>query len=172
MKFQLAKIKQASFIAQLVNSAYRGEPSRAGWTTEADILEGLRTTADEIKQLICAENSLILLAIDKDALVGTICVERKLLIANIGMFVVSPSLQNGGIGKALLAAAEKLAQQKWVLTTLQMQVISIRHELIAFYERRGYLRTDALVDFPINPSVWQPKVAHLKLAILQKPAHT
>lgn len=168
MNFQTAKTHHAAAIAQLVNGAYRGDASRLGWTTEADILDGLRTSEDEVKQLIAAENTLILLCFDSAELIGSICLERDLHTVQIGMFVVKPTLQNRGIGKTLLAAAEQMAQEKWAVTTFQMHVISIRHALIAFYERRGYQRTGELSDFPINPTVWQPKLADLQLITLEK----
>lgn len=168
MKFLTAQIQNATDIAQLVNGAYRGDTSRLGWTTEADILDGLRTSAEEVKQLITTENTLILLCFDGAELIGSVCLERDLHTAHIGMFVVKPTLQNSGIGKALLAAAEQMAQEKWAVTTFQMHVISIRHALIAFYERRGYQRTGELSDFPINPAVWKPKLANLQLITLEK----
>lgn len=168
MNFQLAKQVHAAAIAKLVNAAYRGEASRAGWTTEADILDGLRTSESEIQQLITSNHAKILLCFDDAELIGSVCIERANQTAHIGMFVVLPSLQNRGVGKALLAEAEKLAIEKWAVTLFQMHVISIRHELIAFYERRGYRRTGEVGAFPINPAVWQPKVADLQLITLEK----
>lgn len=168
MEFQPAKIEHATAIAQLVNSAYRGDASRLGWTTEADILDGLRTSESDIKQLIATENTLILLGFDGSELIASICLERNLHKVHIGMFVVKPTLQNSGIGKSLLAAAEQMAQEKWAVTSFQMHVISIRHTLIAFYERRGYQYTGELSDFPVNPAVWQPKLADLQLITLEK----
>jgi hypothetical protein len=49
-----------------------------------------------------------------------------------------------------------------------MCVITLRHELIAFYERRGYLRTGIVIEFPVNPKVWQPKLAGFQLETLEK----
>lgn len=167
-QFRQAVIADAETIAQLVNAAYRGESSRAGWTTEADILDGLRTSANEVKRLIEAENTIILLCLKNADLLGSICMEQAPDAIHIGMFVVNPTLQGSGIGKQLLAAAEKLAQQTWVTKKFQMHVITIRHELIAFYERRGYLRTGILSEFPLNPLVWQPKLAGLQLETLEK----
>ena len=170
MQFQLAQMQHAAAIAHLVNGAYRGDASRLGWTTEADILDGLRTSETEIKQLIATENTFILLCFNAAQLIGSICLDYKANVVHIGMFVVNPSLQNSGVGKALLTAAEQTAQQKWAVTTFQMHVISIRHALIAFYERRGYQQTGELSDFPVNPAVWQPKLADLQLITLEKPA--
>lgn len=145
--FRKAIVSDADAIAQLVNASYRGESSRAGWTTEADILDGLRTSADEVQRLISSENTCILLSSKGAELVGTICLEKDQAVVHIGMFVVSPHLQGNGIGKQLLAAAENLAQQTWPIQKFQMHVITIRHALIAFYERRGYKRTGVLSDF-------------------------
>lgn len=84
------------------------------------------------------------------------------------MFVVNPVMQANGIGKRLLTEAETLAQRMWGVEQFQMHVITIRHELIAFYERRGYMRTGILSEFPVNPEVWQPKLAGLQLETLEK----
>jgi ribosomal protein S18 acetylase RimI-like enzyme len=163
-----AIVTDAQAIAQLVNAAYRGESSRAGWTTEADLLDGLRTSIEEVQRLIESENAIIFLCLNDKYLLGSICVEKVQDAAHIGMFVVKPSLQDQGVGKLLLAAAEELAQQTWLVQKLQMHVISLRHELISFYERRGYRRTGVLSEFPVNPAVWQPKLAGLKLEMLEK----
>lgn len=166
--FRKAMVADAQAIAQLVNSAYRGEASRAGWTTEADILDGLRTNADEVKRLIESDGVMILLCMNLGDLIGAVCLEKMRNIVNIGMFVVNPMLQNQGIGKALLVTAENLAQQMWEVDKFQMHVITVRHELLAFYLRRGYQRTGFVSEFPVNPAVWQPKLTGLQLVVLEK----
>ncbi len=166
--FKKAVLTDVEAIVKLVNMAYRGETSRAGWTTEADILDGLRTSVNEVEHLIASEDIIVLLCLNDDELLGSICVEKESAIAHIGMFVVNPTIQANGIGKRLLTEAESLAQQTWGIEQFQMHVITIRHELIAFYERRGYMRTGILTEFPVNPEVWQPKLEGLQLEKLEK----
>ncbi|MES1988576.1 MAG: GNAT family N-acetyltransferase [Pseudomonadota bacterium] len=166
--FREAVLSDIEAIVKLVNIAYRGESSRVGWTTEADILDGLRTSANELECLIASENTIVLLCLNDDELLGSICLEKQSAIAHIGMFVVNPMMQANGIGKRLLTKAESLAQHMWDIEQFQMHVITIRHELIAFYERRGYMRTGILSEFPVNPEVWQPKLAGLQLEALEK----
>lgn len=166
--FRKAVLSDVEAIVKLVNIAYRGESSRAGWTTEADILGGLRTSTNEVERLIESEDTIVLLCINDDELLGSICLEKQNAIAHIGMFVVNPMMQANGIGKRLLTEAESLAQHMWSIEQFQMHVITIRHELIAFYERRGYIRTGILSEFPVNPEVWQPKLAGLQLETLEK----
>jgi ribosomal protein S18 acetylase RimI-like enzyme len=73
------------------------------------------------------------------------------------MLTVSPTLQGGGIGKLLLEAAETEAR-KLKLPKISMSVISIRHELVAWYERRGYQKTGETKPFPMNdPNFGIPK---------------
>ena len=166
--FKKAVLTDVEAIVKLVNMAYRGETSRAGWTTEADILDGLRTSVNEVEHFITSENAIILLCLNDDELLGSICIEKESAIAHIGMFVVNPTIQANGIGKRLLTEAESLAQHMWGIEQFQMRVITIRHELIAFYERRGYMRTGILIEFPVSPDVWQPKLAGLQLETLEK----
>jgi ribosomal protein S18 acetylase RimI-like enzyme len=166
--FRKAVLTDVEAIVKLVNMAYRGESSRVGWTTEADILDGLRTSVNEVERLIASEDALILLCLNDKELLGSICLEKENVIAHIGMFVVNPAAQAKGIGKRLLAEAESLAQHSWDIQQFQMHVITIRQELIAFYERRGYMRTGILSEFPVNPEVWQPKLSGLQLETLEK----
>ncbi len=58
----------------------------------------------------------------------------------LGMFSVSPHLQGGGIGKQLLQAAEAYAKSVHC-TAIYMAVISVRTELIQWYQRHGYKDT-------------------------------
>lgn len=166
--FRKAVLTDVEAIVRLVNLAYRGESSRVGWTTEADILGGLRTSTNEVERLIESEDTIVLLCLNEDELLGSICLEKQNAISHIGMFVVNPAMQANGIGKRLLTEAESLAQHMWGIEQFQMHVITIRHELIAFYERRGYMRTGILSEFPVNPEVWQPKLAGLQLETLEK----
>lgn len=174
--FRKAVLADVEVIVKLVNMAYRGESSRSGWTTEADILDGLRTSVNDVERLITSDNTIVLLCFNDGELIGSICVEKEIMeestqtIAHIGMFVVSPTMQAHGIGKSLLAEAEGLAQHIWDVEQFRMHVITIRHELIAFYERRGYMRTGIVSEFPVNPDVWQPKLAGLQLETLEKSA--
>jgi GNAT superfamily N-acetyltransferase len=170
--FQKAELSDASAIAQLVNSAYRGEASRKGWTTEADLLDGLRTTTADVAQIIKREDAFVLLGILNNEIVATISCEWQAIAGNntahFGMIVVKPTLQNKGYGKKIIQAAEALTRREWRVVGFHMAVISLRHELIMFYEKLGYERTGEFKDFPINPELWQPKVEGLNLQYLAK----
>ena len=170
--FRQALSAEAGPVAVLINRAYRGDASRLGWTTEADLLDGLRTSDDEIARLIASKQAMILLCLRGDVLLGSVCLEQRGEYVHLGMFVVEPVQQNRGVGKQLLAYAEQAAQQQWQAHKMAMAVITYRHELIAFYERRGYCRTGIYRKFPVSPEMWQPKVHGLQLEILEKPLLT
>ena len=172
LNFYKAELVDAEAVAKLVNAAYRGETSCKGWTTEADILDGLRTTTSEVGKIIKSKNAFMLIGVFKDEIVATICCEWQELAfkdtVHFGMIAVKPSLQNKGYGKALIKAAEAICLREWRVVGFHMAVISIRHELIAFYERLGYVRTGEFKDFTENSTLWQPKVDGLNLQYLAK----
>jgi len=170
MTLSIAKAEKqdAERIAALVNSVYRGESSKRGWTSEADLLTGLRTNAEEILHLISSDDSMLLLCRVEAELIGSVHLQKQAEQVCLGMLAVSPLLQGRGIGKRLLAAAEQAAQETWAVNKSVMSVISCRSELIAFYQRRGYQRTGVSKAFPVNPELWTPKVADLRLEILEK----
>ncbi|WP_461072371.1 GNAT family N-acetyltransferase [Spirosoma horti] len=137
-------------LVSLVNSAYRGDSSRKGWTTEADLLDGVRTSDESLRELFQNPNALILKYEDAGHLLGCVYLEAKEKDLYLGMLTVSPDAQTNGIGKQLLTAAEQLAiDRKYRAVT--MTVITVRHELIAWYERRGYYATGNKQPFPDDP---------------------
>jgi ribosomal protein S18 acetylase RimI-like enzyme len=168
LSFRKATEQDIILVVALVNSAFRGESSRQGWTTEADLLDGVRTTEQDIRQRIQREDSFLLLCHAGTQLAGSVHVEKQGERAHIGMFVIRPDLQGRGIGKQLLEEAERLALRDWAVSAYVMLVINFRNELTAFYERRGYRRTGVTQEFPVNPELWTPKVAGLLLEELEK----
>lgn len=168
LAFSRAGIQDASQLVELINSAYRGKSSRQGWTTEADLLDGLRTDIEEIQSLLVNPDTLIIKCEAAGILVGSVRLQYSGEQVEIGMFAVSPPLQGQGIGKRLLSFAEQMALQTWPVNRLEMSVISCRKELIAFYERLGYRRTGICQPFYLNPELWQPKVSGLMLEFLEK----
>jgi ribosomal protein S18 acetylase RimI-like enzyme len=168
LSFRKASNQDIPSIVALVNSAFRGESSKQGWTTEADLLDGVRTTEQDIRQLIRSEDSFLMLCHLGAQLVGSVHVNKEGARAHIGMFVISPGLPGRGIGKQLLEEAEKSARRDWAVRGYVMVVITFRNELTAFYERRGYRRTGVMQEFPVNPALWTPKVAGLQLEVLEK----
>lgn len=168
LTFAKAEPADAAPLAELINSAYRGESSRQGWTTEADLLDGRRTDVEDILTLLADAGSMILLCKQDDALLGSVHLQHADRQVQIGMLAVLPTMQGRGIGKRLLQAAELEAGQRWAVERLLMAVIPCRTELIAFYERRGYRRTGIRKEFPANPALWLPKVDGLSLELLEK----
>ncbi|MEU8956479.1 GNAT family N-acetyltransferase [Streptomyces sp. NPDC048518] len=135
-------------LVALIESAYRGDSSRAGWTTEADILEGQRTDPQGVAAVIEKAESR-LLAVERDgALVACCQLEHRGDHAYFGMFAVSPVLQGAGLGKEIIAEAERTARATWDVREMHMTVINAREDLIAWYERRGYRRTGKTTPFP------------------------
>ncbi|MGW2911177.1 GNAT family N-acetyltransferase [Streptomyces asoensis] len=135
-------------LVALIESAYRGDSSRAGWTTEADILHGQRTDPDGVLAVIEAPESR-LLTVERDGRIVACCqLEHRGLYAYFGMFAVSPLVQGEGLGKTVMAEAERQARETWGVVEMHMTVISVREELIAWYERRGYRRTGRRTPFP------------------------
>lgn len=153
----------------LVESAYRGDVSKQGWTTEADLLGGRRTGADDISACIARPQSIILMAERGGELLGCAHVAVEDGAGYFGMFSVSPTLQGGGVGKQLLAEAERVVREDWGLGAMRMTVIDVRDELIAFYERRGYRRTGIHKPFPYGDERFgQPKRDDLRFEIMEK----
>ncbi|MFI6654635.1 GNAT family N-acetyltransferase [Streptomyces sp. NPDC050523] len=135
-------------LVALIESAYRGDSSRTGWTTEADILEGQRTDAEGVLDVIKSPDSR-LLTVERDGVVIACCqLEHRGVYAYFGMFAVSPQLQGTGLGKVIIAEAERAARETWGVREMHMTVISVREDLIAWYERRGYRRTGRMTPFP------------------------
>jgi len=172
LSFRSASTADVAEIVRLVESAYRGDASRTGWTTEADLLDGQRTDADAVAEMLRQPDSTVLLADEDDGqLVGCCRLERRPGgEAYFGMFSVQPVRQGGGVGRQLLAEAERMARDDWAATTMVMTVIAQRAELIAWYERRGYRRTGETEPFPYgNDRYGIPRRPDLVFAVLAKP---
>jgi len=148
LQFRAAREDDIAAIVALVESAYRGDASRAGWTTEADLLDGQRIDAAGVGELIPKADSRVLLAEQNGELLGCVHVEKIDDRGYFGMFSVRPTLQGGGVGGALLAEAERVVRTAWGCTRMTCTVISIRSELIAWYQRRGYRATGRFEPFP------------------------
>jgi ribosomal protein S18 acetylase RimI-like enzyme len=161
--------------AALVNSAYRGDSSRAGWTTEADLLGGQRTAPQGLADVIARPGNAVLVHEDAQGLACTVHLERLppsasgVRKAYLGMLTVRPTTQAGGLGRQLLAAAEAWAAQEWGVQSIEMTVIAQRAELIAWYERRGYARTGETRPFPYGDANFGlPRREDLYFVVLQK----
>ena len=178
IRFRAAAACDVAAIVALVESAYRGDVSRTGWTTEADLLDGQRTDLDEVAVLVARSDSRVLLAErpstgsgQAGALLACCHIEREnAQRCHFGMFAVSPREQGSGLGRAMLAEAERIARMEWGCTMMAMTVIDVRAELIAWYERRGYRRTGEYKAFPYgDPRFGLPKRADLRFETLEKP---
>ncbi len=132
----------------LIERAYRGEASRAGWTHEADYLTGPRTTAAAVAEIIAVRAATMLLAVDGDRLAACVQVtDRGDGVAYLGLLAVEPGEQAGGIGREMISAAEDVAR-RFGATRIEMTVVDRRATLIAWYERRGYVLTGETRPFP------------------------
>lgn len=148
MQIVRATKKDLEPIIRLVNSAYRGETAKKGWTHEADLIKGeMRIDEKMLNKLFDAPGSTILKAIDDSGEIsGCVYLEKKGSALYLGMLSVSPDKQASGIGKHLLKAADKHALEN-NCSTIEMTVISVRKELINWYERNGYINTHKTKPF-------------------------
>ena len=168
--FRRAGPGDVAAVVDLVESAYRGEPSRSGWTTEADLLDGQRTDPDAVAAALGDPGGLVLLAEADGALVGCCQLRSAAGAGHFGMFAVRPGLQGRSVGSALLAHAEGVARQEWDARTMRMEVIAQRAELIAWYLRRGYRATGETAPFPYGDERFGvPRRCDLYFSVLEKP---
>ena len=169
LQFRPANADDLDAIVTLVTSAYRGDASRAGWTTEADFLDGNRIDPDVLRHDIERDGSHVLLAERDGELLACAHVAREDGAGYFGMFSVKPGMQGSGIGKQVLAECERIAREDWRLATMRMTVIDIRDELIDFYARRGYRRTGIHKPFPYGDARFGiPKRDDLRFEVLEK----
>jgi GNAT superfamily N-acetyltransferase len=144
----IADERDIPFIVALLNISYRGDESRKGWTTEADLIAGESRTSHENLSDIMREPGSVMLTYKDDAgnLQGCVNLKKNDESLYLGMFSVTPVLQGGGIGKKILAAAEEFALSIGC-SSIYMHVISLRSELIAWYKRKGYQETGMVIPF-------------------------
>lgn len=169
LTFRYAALADVPAVVALVESAYRGDVSRRGWTTEADLLDGQRTDADEVGALVRDPGARVVLAED-GALVGSVAVRRTAAgRAYVGMFAVAPTRQAGGLGRALLAEAERVGAAELGCAEGEMTVIVQREALLAWYERRGWAQTGERQPFPYgDPRSGIPLRPDLEFLVLRK----
>ena len=169
LRFRDATEADLEDLLALVTSAYRGDASRVGWTTEADLLDGERIDREVLLADMRQPRSRVLLAESGDALLACAHVAELGGGGYFGMFAVRPERQGGGLGKQVLAEAERVVRDEWGLACLRMTVIDVRDELIAWYQRRGYHRTGIVKPFPYGDARFGiPRRDDLRFEVLEK----
>jgi ribosomal protein S18 acetylase RimI-like enzyme len=167
MSIQIANLDDAPALVTLMDNAYRGESSKQGWTSEGDLFIGnKRTDHENVKRLLQEPNAVFLKYVDDGVIVGCVLLHQKKQRLYLGMFAVSPHTQGKGIGKKLLAAADEYAKQR-SCNSIFMTVITVREELIAWYEKHGYKKTDRLLPFPVDERFGIP-TQPLEMIVLEK----
>ena len=156
-------------LVALVNSAYRGDSSRAGWTTEASLLDGQRVDAERLYETLATPDNTILLHAPTGLPIACVHLERTGTDCYLGMLTVQPTTQAKGLGRQLLYSAERWAIDRWQSQTMHMTVITQRLELLAWYERRGYVRTGVRKPFPYGDTRFgEPRRPDLQFEVLSK----
>jgi GNAT superfamily N-acetyltransferase len=155
---------------RLIESAYRGDSAKAGWTHEADLLGGQRTDEAELRDILADASRVLLLGEIDGVLTGCVQVAKQGEgLAYLGLLTVDPRRQAGGLGRWLIAAAEAEAIDRFGATRMEMTVIRQRVELIAWYERRGYRLTGETRPFPLDDERFGlPQTRELEFVVLEK----
>ncbi len=167
MNISKATRKDIPKLVALINTSYRGEESKKGWTTEAELLDGIRTNQDTLEQMMMGQHSVFLKFCNEDnVLEGCVYLEKKENKMYLGMLTVSPLQQAKGIGKKLLFASEEYAREQKCFI-IEMNVISVRNELIDWYQRHDYYKTGQNKSFPSDTKFGIPKQP-LEFIVLQK----
>ena len=166
-RITLASLHDVPKLNTLINSAYRGESSRQGWTTEADLLDGMRCDEAFLAEALVDPKTIFLKYTDGDDLLGCVRLDKHGEKLYLGMLTVAPQTQGKGIGKALLAAAEEQAS-KLGCHTIYMTVISVRAELIAWYERHVYKNTGEKKPFITEDNRFGMAKMPLEFVVLEK----
>lgn len=169
LDLRIASDADSADVADLVNRAYRPDENSGGWTHESNMLAGPRISAQQVGALF-GEKSAVLLLCDGARLVACVYVQGGEAGAYIGMLATDPARQVSGIGKQMLDHAEQYARQHFGAARFDISVLSGRPELLAFYERRGYVLTGEVEDFPVAAGVGEPKVDNIQILSLVKQA--
>ncbi|WP_426492078.1 GNAT family N-acetyltransferase [Hymenobacter sp. 102] len=167
--FSPASEAELPALNRLVNRAYRGEASEQGWTTESHLLAGQRTDEADLRAQLHTPGVTFLLArTSTGELVGSVFLQPQGADLYLGMLSVEPTRQAQGLGRQLVTAAENFARQQGC-TGIRITVISVRHELLAWYERLGFRPTGETVEFPTDPRFGIPRQPEpLVLLVLRK----
>ncbi|HKO78419.1 MAG TPA: GNAT family N-acetyltransferase [Flavobacterium sp.] len=163
----IATLEDVLALEKLINSAYRGETSKKGWASEANLLEGKRITLDELKETIKNKENAILKYTENNQIIGSVLLTNKGDKLYLGMLSISPELQNRGLGKKLLQEAEVHALSLG-LPKIVMTVITIREKLIEWYNRHGYIDTGVREPFLLNDYDTIITDQHLEFVVLEK----
>jgi ribosomal protein S18 acetylase RimI-like enzyme len=168
-RIRVAGVAEVPHLVALVESAYRGPASEVGWTSEAELLGGQRTDAWAVRELLVSVHDVVLVLGDPHELLACCTVGSHDGVTTFGMFAVRPGDQGRGTGRALLAAAERYAAERWGARELELTVIRQRDALIAWYERRGYVRTGGTKPFPYGDARFGiPRRDDLEFVVLRK----
>ena len=165
--FRKASGLDAGKIAMLVNRAYRPLDSERGWTHEANLVSGQRTTEEQVLSLFHARSTILVFCLDSD-IAACVHVKCSDSFAEIGMLATDPDRQMQGLGKQILSCAEQYALEHFGSIAFKMSVLSSRSELIAFYERRGYARTGEIASYPVSAGIGEPMVDGLVVELMVK----
>jgi ribosomal protein S18 acetylase RimI-like enzyme len=174
--FRAATLLDLYDLILLIEGAYRGDESRTGWTTEADLIDGQRTDDIEIREILDDSTSRLRVAEQITArdpgaarVVGSVLARREDDGVHLGMLAVHPELQNRGVGRLLLDEGERVAVEELGANECVLWVVSCRRELLAWYVRRGYRDSGLREPFPYDsPRLGRPRVAGLEFAVLRK----
>jgi ribosomal protein S18 acetylase RimI-like enzyme len=169
LQIRPARPGDAGALTELIRSAYRGDTSRSGWTSEADLVEGERINASQVRAMIGDSGSLMLVGESQTGILACCQLQnRGSGLAYFGTFAVAPQDQGAGLGRQLMAEAEHQAVTAFAAHRLEMTVLAQQDKLIAYYERRGFRRTGQTRPFPADPRYARPLRDDLYFVVLIK----
>jgi len=173
LTYRIATLLDCESLSLLINSCFRGESSCQGWTTEHWLVGGQRINVEMLTDIINDNTSIILVFFDptEKFLVGCARLQHKPITkrAYLGLITVRPDLQMQGYGKFIMSVAENYAINNWNIEYIEMTVIIHRSELIAYYNRRGYVNTGRREPFPMHDiRAGIPKRTDLEFFVLEK----
>jgi ribosomal protein S18 acetylase RimI-like enzyme len=164
-----AVASDAGNLVELIKSAYRGDASRSGWTSEADFVEGDRIDTDQVLSVIDSDDSCFLTLERAGEIVGCCHIQdRGEGTTYFGTFSVRPTLQGKGFGDRLLGEAEREASVAYAATELEIAVLGQQERLIEWYERRAFRRTGDTRPFPSDGKFARPLRSDLYFVVLKK----
>jgi len=149
IKVKKASVNDVPALTQLINKSYRGESAERGWTTESHLLGGQRIDEETLTRYIQDKDTVILKCSINEEVVGSVYLNKNGSDLYFGMLTVDPDKQNTGTGKLLLKHVEWYAREQ-NCNRIHMTVISVRDELIAWYERHGFIKTGEVKPFPAD----------------------